>query len=897
MSESIVKTVNELLNEEKWTRAALNSYTINNFMDLDKLIEETNKSQHQAEIQAICEEHLKHTKNSIIALYIAGIIALTKQLVDDSNLIILINIFVDNHKWNIVEYLCNRMLEFGENKYALRTLADCFENKNEQENQYKVWERLIKVDYEEAEIVRLLAEKKEQEGAKPEAIEYYKKAIHRFINKKMFSNVKDIWEKLVEYIPEDIDYFFSIERKIVKVLSEERAASLLNLLYPYYKKREKWDTAIEILKRILDHEPKNQQARKDIVDCFREKYKQHSQIEEYIRISNLNQSWRNVHDAIMDFEKHISFDAGNYVYHRSWGIGKIATIKDDVFVIAFPGKPEHKMSLKMAVGALEILGFDHIWVVKNTVPAAELRERVKKEPAWILKTIVKSFNNSADMKRIKAELVPDVLSLNEWSKWSVDARKILKTDPTFGNIPDKLDTFTVRDKPISFEEKTFNKFKAEKNFFDRIQTLRDFYQNAEPDSDYFAEMFSYFTAFLKSPSAATEYIISSYLQIQRIVSVSPYLNPGLDYSFKDLFERIDNPAEVFERIPDPEIKRDLLISIKRYIANWPQLYAELFHVYQNKFIIDELVAGGQWEVLGQLFNQIVTQHRDYREAFVWLARNVADEPWFNKLEILREKILIGLIHLLDITFREINNKREVSHNRKLNKQIEELIFGEEKLIHYILEAGEESITRLYTLVEDVKELKPSRKIQLKQRIKEAYPLHKFRGELEKEKVSRGLMVTHSGYERKQKELRHIIEFEIPENSKEIGVALSKGDLRENAEYKAALEKQEMLKSAASKLQEELQKAQIFNLEQVNVEAISFGTQVRLRNMITEATEEYFLFGPWESDPGKNIISYLSPLGLELLNHRAGERLKFIVNEQEFDYFVDKIEKAEIPSVT
>ena len=58
--------------------------------------------------------HLKHSKNSIIALYISGVISLSKQLVDDANLIILINIFSDNRKWQIVEYLCQRILEFGE---------------------------------------------------------------------------------------------------------------------------------------------------------------------------------------------------------------------------------------------------------------------------------------------------------------------------------------------------------------------------------------------------------------------------------------------------------------------------------------------------------------------------------------------------------------------------------------------------------------------------------------------------------------------------------------------------------------------------------------------------------------------------------------------------------------
>ncbi len=893
MADNLVKTVTELLNEEKWTRATLNNYTVTNFMELDELLGKVQESDLEDEVQQICEEHLRHTRNSIIALYLAGIISLSKQLVDDSNLVALISIFSDNHKWNIVEYLANRILEYGENKFALKTLAECYEGKNEEDKKLQVWERYIKVDYEEAEIVKLLAQRKEEDGDADSAVEYYKKALHRYINKKMFSDVKEIWEKLIEYSAEDIDFFFSIEKKIEKVLSGERAANLLNILYPYYREKSDWDTAIEILKRILTYEPKDAAARREIVECYRQKYQGHSQLDEYLRISNLNQSWRNVHDAITDFEKHISFDVGNYVFHRSWGIGKIRDIKNDVFYIDFASKPGHKMSLKMAVNALSILSSDHIWVLKATTPREELNKRAKEDPVWMLKTVIRSFDNSADTKTIKLELVPDALSNSEWSRWSSEARKILKTNPAFGNVPEKLDRYMVREKPISLEERTFNKFKAEKNFFERVQALRDFLDHSDPDSDYFAEMFNYFVAFARAYASVTEYVVSSYLLVEEIVQSYPFLNPGLDYGFEDLIAQVEDLEELFLKIQDTSLKKAFLNGLKKHHSEWAQVYGRLFLSYQSKFIVDELVKSRQWEILGELLDKIFAHYRDYREAFIWVARNLLEEPWFQKMDIRLEKVLIGMIHLLDITFREINNKRDVSYNRKLNRQVHDFLFKEGRLIHYILEHGEESITRLYTLVDDVKELDPSVKIALKQQIKNHYPTYRFMGETEKETVNLGLLVTRQGYESKQKELRHIIEVEIPENSKEIGQAMSKGDLRENAEYKAALEKQEMLKSGASKLQEDLQKAQIYDEEQINVRAVSFGTKVLLRNLKTAEAEEYTILGPWESDPGRNVISYRSPLGMQLWNHTKGDRLKFRVNNQEFEYAVESIEKAEV----
>ena len=96
-----------------------------------------------------------------------------------------------------------------------------------------------------------------------------------------------------------------------------------------------------------------------------------------------------------------------------------------------------------------------------------------------MKSIIKSFDNVANMKKIKTELVPDILSQSEWTKWNTEARKILKTNPAFGTLPDKRDQFEVREIPISFEEKTFNKFKAEKNFFGRVQIIQDFLKNSK----------------------------------------------------------------------------------------------------------------------------------------------------------------------------------------------------------------------------------------------------------------------------------------------------------------------------------------------------------------------------------------------------------------------------------
>ncbi|HDQ14822.1 MAG TPA: transcription elongation factor GreA [Sediminispirochaeta sp.] len=895
MAETTVDRIKELLNEEKWTRAALNSYTIQNFKELDEVIDSTESEEELLEIREVCEEHLHHTRNSIIALYITGIIALNQQMVDDSNLVQVISIFADNHKWKVVEYLCQRILEFGENKVALSTLAKCYDNENETKKKYQIWERLIKVDFEEADIVLHLAEKEEEEGNIPEAVEYYKKAIHRYINKRLFSNIRDIWQKLIEYIPEETDLFFHVEKKVERTINAERSAQLLEELYQKYRGEEYWDKAIDILKRILTYDPRSEWARKEISECYRQKHANHSQLDEYIKLSNLNQSWRNIHEAIEDFEKHISFDEGNFVHHKTWGIGRIRSIKDNSIVVDFTRKRGHTMSLKMAVNALGSLAKDHIWVLKAVWPQEKLKEKVKADPQWALKTIIKSYDNTANMKQVKAELVPSVLTAGEWTSWSSEARKILKTDPSFGNLPEKVDHYVVRDTPISFEEKTYNRFRAEKSFFGRLKVMREFLKhNQDPESDYFVEMFDYFTGFVKSYNQINEQVVASYLLVNKIVRDFPFLNPGLDIGFKDLVGEIEvrDIETIFQNLDDNELKKDFLERLRRARTDWPQLYVRLFPHYLSRYIIDTLNAKDHKQMLKELFTGLLDQYKEKREAFIYSARILSQSDWQDRYDLSYEKVLIGMVHLLDITFREIDNKRDVTTNRRLNKLIQTFLFQEGKLEEYLMSTDPDSINRLFTLVDDVDQLDSKIRIELKHKIMERFPDFKFYGEEEKETVSRGLIVTRKMYDEKNRQLKNILDVEIPATSKEIGEARELGDLKENAEYKAGKEKLEMLNLQASKIKEDLERAGIFEKKDVDPSKVSFGTQVILLNHNTEEEELYQFFGPWESNPDKNVISYLSPFGSKLWNHKEGEDVKFEINERSYHYTIKKIEAAE-----
>jgi transcription elongation factor GreA len=820
-------------------------------------------------------------------------VALSRQIIDDSAMISLVTIFVDNHKWGIVKYLCERILDYGESKFALRTLIDCYKNEIEEESIFGVWERLVKVDYEEADLAKALAEHYEKQGNTEAAIEYYKKALHRYIAKQLFTNVREIWEKLLIFCPEDIDFFLHVQKKIAKNISEDKAVILLNDVYAKCRDQD-IDTAIGILKIVLQYDERDVHARREIVECFRNKYAGHSQLEEYVRISNLAQTYRNVHEAITDFEKHIAFDKGNFVYHRTWGVGRIAAIEGDEIRIDFAKKRGHSMSLKMAVGALQTLSKGHIWVLKATWKKDKLHDKVKSEHAWALRTVIKSFGNSCDLKRIKAELSPAVLSAGEWSTWSGKARDILKSDPGFGVSPDNIDVFTVRERPISVAEKLYNEFKADRNFFGRAATIRAFVnlKDSELDSEYFTEMFAYFSAFLRSSNQGGEEAVASYLLVKELAGKYPHLGTGLSLNFADIFQGIADVPALFRELKDNRFREEFLHHVRLFVPGWADIYVKLFPYALTPSIIAYLEKEGYQDKLTAMAQDCFERFRDYREVVVWLFRNAAGSGWFEKTNISFEKQLITLIHILNLTYRDIENHRDTTENRKISRQVHAILFKEGSLNSFIDAADEDAITKLYTLINDVKDLDAQDKLNLRSRIQDKHPDFKFIGDTEK-KASRGLIVTAAMYEEKQKALARIMDVEVPANSKEIAFALSLGDLRENAEYKAAKEKQEILNSTVAKLKDEIERAQLFDPNAVNTSKAAFGTRVTLHNRTGNQKEEYTILGPWESDPDHNIISYLSPFGGAILNKTVGEEFDFSINDETVSYVVEHIAAANL----
>jgi len=181
------------------------------------------------------------------------------------------------------------------------------------------------------------------------------------------------------------------------------------------------------------------------------------------------------------------------------------------------------------------------------------------------------------------------------------------------------------------------------------------------------------------------------------------------------------------------------------------------------------------------------------------------------------------------------------------------------------------------------------------RIVKSYPVVQSMITGEKTKQDSTLVVSWNSLERRRNEYQELVQKKIPANSKEIAIARSYGDLRENHEYKSAKENQKLLMRRKSELEVQLNLARATDFANVRTDIVSIGTKVTMADLGTGNPEYFTVLGAWDSDPEAGIISYLTPVAQVLLNHKVGDEVELEFDGARRKFRVDAIEAALKPA--
>lgn len=569
-----------------------------------------------------------------------------------------------------------------------------------------------------------------------------------------------------------------------------------------------------------------------------------------------------------------SIQTGMLCYNSTWGFGIISDI--DYFYqsieVDFERKGGHEMAFNYAAEALETLADDHILAIKHNQPE-ELERLMKEEPAEVVRITLRSYG-AMPVTRLQETLSPSIVSDADWKKFWAAARRELKNDAAVEIPKKRSDNIILHKKAMAYDDKWFARIVNERDIeglFERFNEIleKKIDTSSEAARDALANRLSFIIK--GAPSARPEWKAGGFIYA-RAFNIEPV---GLD-TFKLIHDLIDGDlVATLERLPSRQLQVLLSILIENdrdsVIETLSEVVPVVSHPVLNE-IMTALIDNGAEENVQSIMAAAVARRTASAPMLLWCQRS---SDWIEKWQLISKG---------DLAFRiqEVLEINSAGAMLRAQNQLRER-FQQEEWLHDVMDAmtvqqrrdflrrihegqGWDALDRKSVIAKVLRKYPELQDIILTTRNTAT--------------VAKEIPFTSArSYADRQKQLERIMTIEIPENSKEIELARSYGDLRENAEFKYAKERQGLLMAQSAQLAGDLEKVKPTDFTGVSLEQVAMGTGVELLYP-GGAEETFYILGVWDQNETLSIISCETALAKALAGHKAGDTVEIPAGECE-----------------
>ena len=560
---------------------------------------------------------------------------------------------------------------------------------------------------------------------------------------------------------------------------------------------------------------------------------------------------------------------GTFVVHKSWGFGQVDAVNFLVsqMTIHFTAKKGHPMQLQYAAETLEPLAPDHI-LAQVAADAAAVKTRANGDAVGLMRALLGSFGGKATQDQITQALVPAVFSEAEFKKWWEATKKTLKRDGHFVVPAKKTAPFELRATPVSHAAEFLTTLANARQLKDQLTALDQILKNLGEFTDAATQLTPVLATAdsqaRKNQRLNTAQALEMLLTRDEIAEKAS-LPKGADALAVDQILRDEKRRLVtlIGDLPAAKHKRVFAEIPAAFGDDWPAVALDLATRGSTRLVTEAarlLEEKGQTEALLKGIDREIRDHAITSETLIWLCKErdgvVAD--------LVNPRLLSSIIGALE---------RDQFDEAKRDRRLHDLLLNDKELLpDLIATATLEDMRNIMQKLMRTPVFEELNKRSLLGRIIRAFPAMQALVSGESDAKQETLVVSWESLEKRKIAFDELVNKTIPENVKEISVARSYGDLRENFEFKAAKEMQRVLGRRRSEMERDLSLARGTDFANSDATRASIGTIVTLRETTDGRLDVYTILGAWDGDPEKGIVSYQSALAQALMGHQPGEQV-------------------------
>jgi transcription elongation GreA/GreB family factor len=644
---------------------------------------------------------------------------------------------------------------------------------------------------------------------------------------------------------------------------------------------------LSLAKAALLGAPDSEELRNQTAQLYKEVHGDAENFEVLYKLAGL-ETGQSPRRAIRTLDDSLRLAPGTYMASRFEDrVIRITGFNDAFEEFEFQeGSDEQRLEPKLLTDEFEILPPEDFRVLLREHPD-DVKEMFQKDVPGVILGLCLSFGGEVDTDRLKDFVVGKYLKSSEWSKWWGRVRNAIKKNANLtleGRNPAIL---TYHEGGLTLEDELRKDLDAAKTPEAHFALLKTYLgeanrRGAELDETFLQKIVDGLTDDIhrfskRSPADAFEAALM--LRLCKQLGAPEPTEPAAPAV--DLLAKCSKPVAAIRRLP-LELWPEAL-HVVRMREDAAELFEQLFLVApaeQLDEIAAELTVREKREVVDQTVAQAQIESLKYVEILIWVWGNPKVKPAEapTKLNLLSK--LLDTLFEVDTHWQADNDaKREM--RQRLRNALSASSYASYK--QAIAEMDDAIAAVIRTKIDRTDGLAQAVHDEMIQLLRETH-WEAFREvKVKPWENDKFLWTTETGLVGREEELKELEDVTMPANAKQIGEAAEQGDLRENADWQAAIEERDMLVAMARKIKNELAKARIITPGDVPEDEVGIGSTVTLKRLSDEHTVEVTILGPWDSNPDEGIYAYGTRMAQTLLGKELRQvvPLKFEGDDEEY----------------